>query len=154
MAVEKLYAWADKTHIGVGEHTWITTYSTTPGMPDESKGKYWYCCGDSRQNYRELCVGTGGVEFALSIAQPHPYNKKESAGIKWGHDGLCHQIANRLLRFSLNTQGQPAKVENAKGYQMTVGMFGEYGGKSRLIHTDCLTLWLKTVKDYENRKGR
>ncbi|MGL6239852.1 hypothetical protein [Aeromonas dhakensis] len=129
MKKQLLYAWADKTNLGVGDHTWVSTYSPANGRPDTEKGDYWYCWGDIHNNAICLGAGVGGASFAKSIALPH--DKKADAGILYAKDGVCHQIANRLLRFSFDKNGNPITVKGAKGYQLTKAMYGEYGEKAR-----------------------
>ena len=110
---DRLYAWADTTHIRFGEHTWVTTYAPGTGNPDPDKGHYWYCWGDPHVRSRALGVGTGGSEFARMIARPH--DPKADVGLRYWYDGLCHQMANRLLRFTFDDNGNPLTVKDAKG---------------------------------------
>lgn len=143
---DNLYAWADTTHVGVGEHTWVTSYAPGDGVPDPAMGDYWYCWGDPHERCRELGMGNGGREFANLLARPH--DPQDGVGLRYKYDGLCHQMANRLLRFSYDEMGQPVRVSDAKGYQLSVGMYGEYGGKFVLSSPDCLAKWEKIVSEY------
>jgi hypothetical protein len=61
-------------------------------------------------------------------------------------------MANRLLRFALDEQGEPLTVSGSKGYQLSVAMYGAYGGKFVLSSTDCLAKWEAIVADYEARR--
>jgi hypothetical protein len=149
---DMLYAWADTTHVGVGDHTWVTTYSPGSGNSDPSKGDYWYCWGDPHSSSRELAAGSGGCEFARHVAKPH--DRTENVGIRYARDGLCHQMANRLLRFASADGKEGLKVFDASGYQLSVAMFGEYGGKSITSSKECAEKWEKTVAEYEKKRGK
>lgn len=150
----KLYAWAANVKFLPGvtlrnaEHTWVTSYSPGTGAPDESKGYYWPCNGAPREEALCIGIGEGGVEFAMDIATP--FRMDDHVGIRYGKDGVCHQMANRLLRFSLNENSEPLKVTQAKGYQMSVAMYGEYGGKFLKIETQCKEEWERRVEEYES----
>jgi hypothetical protein len=146
---EYIYAWADSIKAPFGEinllsHTWVTTYSPGNGEPDLSKGHYWYCWGVPHNNAEEVAKGQGGIDFACRIAVPN--DRKADVGIRWGKDGFCHQMANRLLRFSTDNKGNPVTVSKAKGYMITHAAHGVYGGK----HTpECQEKWDSIVKAYE-----
>lgn len=158
---EGLYVWGDKINVGPNvikavlnkikvasnlEHTWVTTYTPGSGDPEPKKGDYWYCWGDPHNESRLLEFGNGGIEFAKMLAKSH--DPKENVGLEYRRDGLCHQMANRLLRFAFNNNGRPITVEGAKGYQLTVGMYGEYGGKWILSKPDCVIKWNQIVSKY------
>ena len=147
----KLFAWADRTNLGVGEHTWVTSYAPGSGEPDPSKGDYWYCWGDAHGTCRELDHGSGGREFAQWLASAH--DPRASVGIRYGHEGLCHQMANRLLRFTPGDNGRPLTVRRAKGYQLSVAAYGPYGGKNSFARTKsaCLSEWERRVTEYLSR---
>ena len=149
--VDRLYAWADTTHLGVGDHTWVTSYAPGSGTPNPATGDYWYCWGDSHERSRELGIGYGGRDFANLIARSH--DPHDGVGLKYRYDGLCHQMANRLLRFSLDGNGKPLKVSGAKGYQISVGMYGEYGGKWIRSSPECIAKWEAVVSEYEERQS-
>lgn len=157
----KLYAWANQIKLlqlidphnilkGV-EHTWVTDYSPGDGYPDPEKGCYWYCHGDYHNKCRPIAVGEGGIDFAHHIAVPN--NENEYVGIEYGEDGLCHQMANRLLRFSFNKEGEPVTVKGAKGYKVSRITYGVYGGEPIWEEgpTDCLIKWENAVSDYQNK---
>lgn len=144
---DKLYAYADTTKAGVGDHTWVTTYTPGTGDPDISKGEYWYCYGESRNRARQIVQGDGGVEFARTIASPH--DPDECVGLEYGKTGVCHQMANRLLRFSRDHSGKPVTVSTAVGYQLSVAAYGVYGGRGfRREAAECRKQWDKWVSDY------
>jgi len=153
---EKLYAWAD-TIISLisdnlpAEHTWVSSFEPNDSDPSRDKGDYWYCHGDARENAILLQVGIGGLDFARSIGISHDRN--DCAGIEYKKDGVCHQIANRLLRFSINKDGKTSTVKDAKGYTLSVGMFGKYGDKRLAKITKSrrkrVEKWEKSVNQYK-----
>ncbi|MFZ6873242.1 hypothetical protein ACO0LF_14405 [Undibacterium sp. Di27W] len=145
--MSQMYAWANTVQalINFGsEHTWVTTYDPGTGSPNETLGHYWYCWGKERTHARNLVIGKGGVDFALKIAKPN--KKDESVGIEYGIDGVCHQMANRLLRFSLDENNMPVTVHQAKGYLLSKMMYGEYGGSK---DEKVLAKWNTLVSNYQ-----
>lgn len=133
----RMYSWRDTTSAGIGDHTWVTTYQPGHGVPNPSMGDYWYCWGVPRSTAKLLSQGTGGADFARKIANPH--DSTANVGMTYGKDGVCHQMANRLLRFCLDENGKPVTVEGAIGYQLTVGMYGKYADKSP--GRECTVRW-------------
>lgn len=144
-----MYAWGDWAQIPLGDHTWVTTYEPGAGEPNPSKGYYWPCYGDPRSKATQLTKGSGGVNFARAIAKP--FDKEATAGIRYLKDGVCHQIANRLLRFSLDDKGNPITVSSAKGYRMSVKVWGVYGERK---YTNCKNEWDQLVNDYANNSEK
>ena len=157
---EKLYAWADTVISFISdnlpaEHTWVTSFKPNDINPTPAHGDYWYCHGDTRESATLIQVGTGGMDFARTIGVSHDRN--DCAGIVYAKDGVCHQIANRLLRFSTNEDSKTATVKKAKGYVLSVGMYGKYGDK-RLAkiskaRRERVANWEYTVEQYKlNRR--
>lgn len=144
----KLFAWVDLTKFLVGDHTWVSTYEPASGQPNPILGDYWYCWGSPHNNAQLIGVGIGGVDFAKSIAEPH--DPADNVGVEYFHDGVCHQMANRLLRFSLDENKQPVKVTAAKGYRLSKIAYGEYGGELNRRNRGCWEKWSKVVSDYQN----
>lgn len=144
----KLFAWADLTNFLVGDHTWVSTYEPASGRPDPILGDYWYCAGDPHDKAKLIGVGIGGVAFARDIAKPH--DPTDHVGIVPLADGVCHQMANRLLRFSLDDNNKPVKVTVAKGYRLSFIAYGDYGGELDRRDRSCLEKWNKIVLDYQN----
>ncbi len=146
-----MYAWYDDTHISSkAEHTWVTTYQPGTGKPKIKEGDYWFCNGDERDEINSYAVGEGGADFARKIAKPN--DRTADVGISYGKDGVCHQMANRLLRFSFNEKGKPLKVEFAKCYDLTVAMYGEYGDK-KFASKESKILWENMVFDHLKGEG-
>lgn len=156
--MEYMYAWGDPVEnflLGeVGDHTWVTTYEPGTGSPNVKNGDYWYCRGNARTQAQKIVRGNGGVAFARQIAKPN--DPSENVGIRYILDGVCHQMANRLLRFSFDDNGDPVKVGTVngfpKGYQLSKPMYGEYGGERSVFPfgpTDCFVEWNLKVAAYQ-----
>lgn len=143
---DRMYSWRDTTTLGVGDHTWVTTYQPGHGAPDPSQGDYWYCWGVPHATAIPVSEGSGGADFARKIAAPH--DPKADVGMKYGSDGVCHQMANRLLRFCKDANGDPITVAGSIGYQLTVGMYGKYADKSP--QKQCTIRWNEWVQKYIN----
>lgn len=131
------YAWADRARgIGLlaGDHTWVTTYEVVPACPPDAKdGDYWYCWGECHatppvsSTARLLRQGPGSLDFARFIGRPN--DAEESVGLRYGIDGVCHQMANRILFATGSDDREPLSVAGAAGYNLSVALFGVYGGK-------------------------
>lgn len=80
-----------------------------------SDGHVWPCCGRAVGG-RIICAGRGELAIACCLAQSDLL-----AGVIYGVTGMCHQIANRILYPAATT------VANARGYRVSVVVFGEYG---------------------------
>lgn len=88
-------------------------------------GKAWGCWG-GKTDGQFLTSGTGSTERANTIAETN-----ERAGItRYLIDGVCHQAANRILA--------PAGilVSDARGYRLSLFIFGTYGRSSFNMHAD------------------
>lgn len=121
--VRPLLSWMDTMALGtltgyslpmVGQmtdHTYVTS----------SNGHVWPCNGRFAGG-QAICAGVGNVDQADCLALPN-----QSAGIRYGLDGLCHQMANRILFPAGQT------VTRARGFRFSSTVFGAYG-KSGLVH--------------------
>ncbi len=103
-----------------GDHTYVMTPSKT-----------WRCLG-SQSGGRKLECGNGTIAAATCMGNPeesnwelpeNPFTKKfpYSAGIVYGVNGVCHQIANRVLYHT------GATVKGAGSYDITSTLYGVYG---------------------------
>lgn len=149
---DKLYAWGNTTKIGMYDHTWVTTYPKGQGNPIVTLGDYWYCWGDPHSNATLFGESDVGGEFARYVAKPN--DPEESVNIKYMIDGVCHQMANRLLMFTVNkSTGKPIVVSQASGYQLSKAMWGVYGGnKNTLEGQKRLQLWEHKVNSFKKRE--
>lgn len=89
----------------VADHTYVTS----------SDGYAWGCYGRCIGGV-VICAAQGNTAEANCLAQPNA-----QAGIAYGLNGLCHQMANRILL--------PANqfVSQAAHYKYSYMMFGTYG---------------------------
>lgn len=100
-------AYPTKLFAKLADHTYVQC---------DTGGARWGCWGGSTGG-RVLRSGAGSTQRADRIAQPD-----EKANIRcYAINGVCHQAANRILL--------PAGilVSNARGYWVSVGLFGTYG---------------------------
>ncbi|NIY85452.1 hypothetical protein [Vibrio hepatarius] len=150
---DKLFAWGNTTKIGAFDHTWVTTYSKGQGVPDKSLGDYWYCWGDPHFKATLFGESESGGDFARIVAKPN--DPQESVNIKYGFDGVCHQMANRLLMFTKSkATGKPIVVSDASGYQLSKAMYGVYGGSKKTKGArERLEAWESKVDSYLKAKG-
>lgn len=105
------------------EHTYVE--SDTPYF-------YWECHGKSHKG-REICWGYGDANIANCLSQG---GQEGNAGITYGVNGVCHQIANRILYPAGVT------VSSAGGYGASVILYGTYG----VIELITLIKWNKLKK--------
>lgn len=146
---KKLYIWGDKVKgITPADHTWVTSYQPGTGEPDPKLGDYWYCHGVTRNEAKLINEGTGGVDFANMISKPN--DKNDTVGIDYLIGGVCHQIANRLTRFSFDDDNQPITAQGAIGYNISVAMYGKYGEKVKIRSQQKNYLhWMSQVEAYQ-----
>jgi len=156
-----LFAWADEIKAIPeelrwlpAEHTWVTTYKPVTACPPSAEdGDYWYCWGECHTTppgsgtTRFLCSGLGDIEFARSIARPN--DPLENVGLRYGIDGVCHQMANRILYATGGDHRETLTVEGAQGYNLSVTLYGVYGGKrNRTVRQK----WERTTQEWKRRK--
>ena len=116
MPVGNLYGFAIPAQaLPFWDHTYVTS----------SDGKVWPCFGRS-QNGSQICSGAGNTDMADCISQPASGASVQfPAGLggsfMHGRNGVCHQIANRVL----NPCGQT--VSRANGYIGSFFTWGQYG---------------------------
>jgi len=96
----------------VGDHTYVV-----------ANGNVWPCLGGDSGG-RKLESGTGTIAAATCMGDPKRttfMGIPSSAGIVYAVNGVCHQIANRVL-YTTN-----ATVTGADGYIYTQILYGTYG---------------------------
>ena len=86
-----------------------------------SAGHVWPCAGRSAGG-NAIVAGVGNVDQADCLALSN-----HTAGIRYGIDGVCHQMANRIL---FPSRGM---VTQARGFRVSAFSYGVYG-KSGLTH--------------------
>jgi len=154
MQEQSLFIWSRRAFTSVNpfplNHTWVTSYPN-PGPPDgfakpfPADAHYWFCWGslhsggDGFQQPAPYKVWRGpapaNLRLALCICQANtptnPTNKAwPKAGIegKYGHNGVCHQVANRVLwSAGLQPNGDALTVEGVNGWKLSWDIYGAYG---------------------------
>lgn len=91
----------------VGDHVYVT----------DDNGNAWGCHGRSAGG-TPICTGPGNIDQANCLAQID-----ENGGIAYPFEGVCHQIANRIL-YAANP---PLLVSQARGFRISMTMYGVYG---------------------------
>lgn len=137
-----LYSWANPLSVaGAGldfaDHTWVTSFDgpfTCPPHPE-----YWYSWGSCHgtgagTTARDLGRGPADLRVARCICQPdledfHPTaGNPAHGGIDlYGIQGVCHQLANRILYATSAAGMPPATVKKAHGYWFSRFLYGTYG---------------------------
>jgi len=140
-----LYSWANPlsvVEIGLdfADHTWVTSFdspSTCPPHPE-----YWYSWGSCHgtgggTTARDLTRGSADLRVARCICQPdvedfHPTAGNLSHGgiDLYGIQGVCHQLANRILWATSAGGAPPATVDEAHGYGFSRFLYGTYGANA------------------------
>lgn len=114
------------------DHTWVTNYSATPSCPNPVPD-YWYSTGSCHPSGNDhapqlLAREPANISMAECIARPNITTfdpGPPTARIVYGIDGVCHQIANRILAATPNAQ--PVTVKGAHGYTISRFVYGTYG---------------------------
>lgn len=146
---DKLYVWANPLqHLKRFDHTWVTSYDapfscTKDGPPQH----YWYCWGEChavgpKTTPRLLGKAPADLGIARCLCQPDdPISRpgrKSVGGVNfYGVQGVCHQLANRVLFATTTTP--PLTVLGAHGFDDSRNLYGTYG---------------KNVREWRNRVKR
>jgi hypothetical protein len=134
-----LFAWANPVFGGLADHTWVTNYAAPFSCDHRGPRKhFWYCWGDCHPagpgtTARALGSAPGDLILAQCIAAPNSTGKTSGNPALGGidhymFDGVCHQVANRVLYATTGDNTRPLTVELADGYADSVFAYGEYGG--------------------------
>jgi len=97
------------------EHTYVTS----------DDGYVWDCLGQGTGG-RVLRSGSGDSAVADCVSRPRapgalPFVMPIYAGLRYGRDGVCHQMANRILRTA------NIDVSGARLYRQGLNAYGLYG---------------------------
>jgi hypothetical protein len=128
MTVGPLYAWADGAFgTPFADHTWVTSYDA-PYDSTPPTSRFWYCWGEPRaagpgSSARLLVTTQADIAMAALIGPSDDQNG--SYGMRYGIDGVCHQMANRVLFASVSAD-KPV-VSTARCYRLSVMRYGHYG---------------------------
>lgn len=126
----ELYAWtAPAAGIArvVGDHTWITSEPKVLNLAYSRD--YWYCAGSWRPTTAGKPIGhqQADLRFARCIDTPNVprnvYIGMPSADMAYLIDGVCHQIANRILAAATPR----LTVAGVRGYTLSWARYGTYG---------------------------
>jgi|SRR5471030_297663 len=94
-----------------------------------SNGHVWPCNGRSFGG-NPIFAGVGNVDQADCLAM-----KDHSAGVRYGIEGVCHQMANRILFPS------GGLVTPARGFRLSVLVYGVYGKKGTIHYSPPSNPW-------------
>lgn len=105
-------------------------------------GHVWRCNGRS-EGGEAICEGTCDANFANCLATPDG-----NAGVRYGINGVCHQMANRILFAG------GALVSKAKGYRSSVFVWGTFGRTHPLgtLYSPLANPWSE-LTDCKDRHG-
>lgn len=143
------YVWARPVHlkhipIRFADHTWVTTYPAPYSARPTPPSRYWYCWGNAHSagpKATSRLLWSGTIDLAAATCICAPDDRQAHGGIeKYGQDGVCHQLTNRVLFATSPYRRPPAKVDGAVGYLS----FSRY--KWDLYGT--------TLRDWQRRKRR
>ena len=158
MPTVTLFAWSVPAFFqdSVVDHTWITTFDNriTPyaTLVDVLRANehYWYCWGDFHAKggiphnpTGFLASAAADLSYATCLCQPDADSRTTPAAcgtiLRYGIDGVCHQLCNQILWATDPGGVSPETVQKARGYWISHGLFGPYGTqhaawKARLAH--------------------
>lgn len=128
MTTDTLYVWADSAMgLPFADHTWLTSYAA-PYSSLPPKANFWYCWGEPRtvgpSSSARLLLSTP-ADLAIAKRIGPADDQSGSYGMRYGIDGVCHQMANRVLLASLGSR--PPTVSQARWYRLSVLRYGTYG---------------------------
>ncbi len=142
----QFFAWAAPAmgYEVLPDHTWVTTYDSTKVKYANiqavvaAERDFWYCWGNFRTagGTRDNPSGALGQQLgnlmeAHCLVQPNVPSRlaKPARGtiFNYGHNGVCHQLANQVLQATGSDGSAPLTVERARGYYWSVFRFGTYG---------------------------
>lgn len=141
-----LFAWAVPAQFGGSpvDHTWVTDFDSRivsyPSIQNviAASANYWFCWGNyhPKGGTPQLPNGFLGAQFAsigmatCLVAPNLPCLANPPARgtiIRYGIDGVCHQLANQVLWATNANPGVPLTVHLARGYAFSTFLFGTYG---------------------------
>lgn len=135
----RLYAWAVPAFTAGSpvDHTWVTSYDNRSasfgslGQVTAAKQFYWLCWGNFHPKGRFLGEGEGDSVYARCLVEPNADSRKVVAArgtiLRYGRDGVCHQLANQVLYSIGGDDIEPVTVADARGYILSSFRYGTYG---------------------------
>lgn len=141
-----LYAWVAPAFIDESwvDHTWVTDYDNRTILHQNIQtvaahgGHYWTCWGKFRAVGRSTALvdgfigsASGSLPLAECLCRANAYSKRDVHArgtiFDYGIDGVCHQLANQVLWAAQAPNGTPLMVQQARGYSLSTGLYGDYG---------------------------
>lgn len=141
-----LYAWAAPGFFAgsPADHTWVTAYDNRTTLHKNiadviSAGSaFWFCWGMFRSKGGTpvnrtgfLGQAPGNLDFARCLVEPNVPSQASLAArgtiVRYGSDGVCHQLANQVLYATKIGSSGPLTVKEARWYMFSVLRYGTYG---------------------------
>lgn len=130
----QLYLWRNRTPLALylADHTWVTSYDIrTNNYSDISKvisaqESYWYCKGDFHTDGDFIGKINYSSPYSKCLVTPNNSINGNGSIIRYGIDGVCHQVSNQVLYRSKNSLNN-LRVNKARGYKLSSSIFETYG---------------------------
>lgn len=129
-----LYVWRKPTPVALylADHTWVTSYDlrvknhSNINQVITAQENYWYCRGDFH-SYGDF-IGQINYNSIYSTCLVTPNNPTSGIGsiIRYGIDGVCHQVSNQVL-YRSKKQFNNLRVDKARGYKLSSSIYETYG---------------------------
>lgn len=87
---------------------------------------YWYCRGDFHSHGDFIGKINYSSPYANCLVTPNNSINGNGSIIRYGIDGVCHQISNQVLYRSKNSLNN-LRVDKARGYKLSSSIFETYG---------------------------
>ncbi len=130
----QLYLWRKRTPIALylADHTWVTSYDIrTNNYSDISQvisaqESYWYCKGDFHSDGDFIGKINYNSPYSKCLVTSNSSINGNGSIIRYGIDGVCHQVSNQVLYRSKNPFSN-LRVDKARGYKLSSSIFETYG---------------------------
>jgi hypothetical protein len=105
--------------LSAGEHYWYSwgSFHAKGGTPVSADGF--------------LASGAADLLYASCLCRPDVDSVVDPAArgtiFNYGRDGVCHQLSNQILWATGRGGATPATVNKARGYWLSIAIFGTYG---------------------------
>jgi len=129
-----LYVWKKRTPVALylADHTWVTSYDLRVKSHNDinqvitAQENYWYCRGDFHSHGD--FIGQINYNSVYSTCLVTPNNSTSGTGsiIRYGIDGVCHQVSNQVLYRSKKPFNN-LRVDKARGYKLSSSIYQTYG---------------------------
>ena len=87
---------------------------------------YWYCKGDFHSHGDFIGKINYSSPYANCLVTPNNSINGNGSIIRYGIDGVCHQVSNQVLYRSKNPLNN-LRVDKARGYKLSSLIFETYG---------------------------